>query len=123
MPHIYFGAYYFFYFLTNISMNKKMKCPKAECVSSALQLRIITPTNSVPKEVCMKHLIEKYFRLTGRIDYHADNTKHFGKEDEQCTTDDSFALNLMRKQSPGSLCWAAFLKMGARNTNSPNYKS
>ena len=69
----------------------------------------------------MKRLIMKYFRLTGWVDYLSDDTKHFEKEDAQNATDDSFALNLTRKQSPGSLCWAAFLEMGARNTNSPNY--
>lgn len=118
MPQLSLG--HFIYFIT-IIMTKKTKFLKPECISSALQVRIITPQNGVPKEVSMKHLIKKYFRMTGWIDPLHDNTKHFENEDVQSTTDDSFAFNLMRKQSPGSLCWAAFLKMGARNTNSPNY--
>ena len=100
---------------------KKIKILKGECVSSASKTRIITPPNSVLKEVCMKRLILKYYRLTGWIDYLSDNTNHFEKEDVQSTTEDSYASNLMKKQSPGSICWAAFLEMGARNTNSPNY--
>ena len=26
----------------------------------------------------------------------------------------------MNQQNPGSICWAAFLEMGARHENSPN---
>ena len=28
-------------------------------------------------------------------------------------------LNSMNQLTPGSICWAAFLKMGARHENSP----
>lgn len=104
-------------------MSKKAKCPKAECVSSASQMRITTQLNSVPKEVCIKHLIMKYYRLTGWMDFLSDDTKHLEKEDAPSSTEDTVVLNPMRNQSPGSLCWAAFLKMGALNTNSPNYSA